>query len=80
MKHLPVSLASLRILTVLINEAGLFRELSNNFLGKKHLFKFFDADPDPGSGVFLLQVLVPGSRMDKVGSGILDGQSRTYLG
>jgi hypothetical protein len=28
------------------------RELRNNFLDFK-LLKFFDADPDPGSGIFL---------------------------
>ncbi len=30
--------------------------------------KLFDADPDPGSGIFL--TLDPGSRMEKFGSGI----------
>jgi hypothetical protein len=43
-----------------------FRELRNNFLGQK--LKFFDADPDPGSEIFL--TMDPGSRMKKFGSGI----------
>ncbi len=42
------------------------RELRNNF-GRK-ILKFFDADPDSGSGIFL--TLVPGSGMEKFGSGI----------
>jgi hypothetical protein len=32
------------------------------------MLKFFDAEPDPGSGIFL--TLDPGSRKDKFGSGI----------
>jgi hypothetical protein len=32
------------------------------------VFKFFDADADRGSGIFL----TPGSGMEKFGSGILD--------
>jgi hypothetical protein len=34
------------------------------------LLKFFDADPDPGSRIFLS--LDPGSGMEKFGSGIED--------
>jgi hypothetical protein len=40
-----------------------FRELRNNFLVSK-ILKFFDADPDPGSGFFL--TLDPGSGMEKI--------------
>ncbi len=29
-----------------------FREIRSNFFGLK-IIKFFDADPDPGSGIFL---------------------------
>jgi hypothetical protein len=29
-----------------------FRELRNSFFGLK-IIKFFDADPDPGSGIFI---------------------------
>jgi hypothetical protein len=43
-----------------------FRGLRNNFLVK--ILKFFDADPDPGSGIFL--ALDPGWK--KFGSGIRD--------
>jgi hypothetical protein len=32
------------------------------------ILKFFDADPDPGSGIVF--TLDPGSRMEKFGSGI----------
>jgi hypothetical protein len=38
------------------------RELRNNFSGLK-ILKFFDADPDPGFGIFL--TLDPGSGMEK---------------
>jgi hypothetical protein len=44
-----------------------FRELRNSFFGLKML-KFFDEDPDPGSGIF--STLDPGS-----GINILDPQS-----
>jgi hypothetical protein len=44
-----------------------FRELRNNFLGSK-ILKFFDADPDPGSGMFLTPD--PGSGREKFGSRI----------
>jgi hypothetical protein len=30
-----------------------FPELRNSFLGKKKYLKFFDADPNSGSGIFL---------------------------
>jgi hypothetical protein len=33
-------------------------------------FKFFVADPDPGSGIRCLLILDPGSVMEKFGSGI----------
>jgi hypothetical protein len=44
-----------------------FRELINNFLGLK-ILSFFDADPNPESGIFL----TPGSGMEKLRSGIRD--------
>ncbi len=34
------------------------------------ILKFFDVDPDPGSGIFV--TLDPGSGIEKFGSGILD--------
>ncbi len=42
--------------------------LEKNF-GLK-ILKFFDADPDPGSGIFF--TLDPGSGMDKFGTGVRD--------
>jgi hypothetical protein len=46
-----------------------FRELRNNFFGLK-ICKFFDEEPDSGSGIFF--TLDPGSGMEKFGSGIRD--------
>jgi hypothetical protein len=42
-------------------------ESLKQFFGLK-ILKFFDADPDPGSGIFL--ILDPGPGMEKFGSGI----------
>jgi hypothetical protein len=44
--------------------------LETIFLGGSKILKFFDADADPESGIFLS--LVPGSGMEKVGFGIRD--------
>jgi hypothetical protein len=48
--------------------ASYFRELRNNFFGLKMVLKFFDADADPGSEIFLS--LDRGSRIEKFRSGI----------
>ncbi len=46
----------------------IFESLETIFCIK--IFKFFYADPDAGSGIFL--TLDPGCRMEKVGSGTRD--------
>jgi hypothetical protein len=46
------------------------------FLGLK-ILKFFDADPDPGCGIFL--ALDPGSKMEKFGSEIRDKHPGTAI-
>jgi hypothetical protein len=50
-----------------IRDEHLGRELRNNYLDFK-LLKFFDADPVPGSGIFLN--LDPGWKSSYSGSGI----------
>jgi hypothetical protein len=47
----------------------LFLRIMDQFFGLK-ILKFFDADPDPGSGI--LSTLDPGSRMKRIGSRIQD--------
>jgi hypothetical protein len=39
------------------------------------VLKFFDADPDPGSGIFL--TLDPGSRVEKIGSRIHNTETKS---
>jgi hypothetical protein len=48
-----------------------FRGLRNSFFGLKILTcKFFDADSDPGSGIFLTWIQDPGWKNSDPGSGI----------